>query len=756
FLNQMLLAEKEIIWIRQIAHVKQLEDGLWDEPHLLLDHLRATAEKAEDYAKKFASGEWGKAAGFAHDVGKSRIAWQEYLQCKSGYGYDKEAHLENKPGKMPHAIQGAKLTELLFDKAPGRFLSYIIAGHHAGLPDWSSAQGTGRGALQYQISAPVTLDEIDPHLIHKLGALKPARPPWKFHNSGLDLSLWIRMLYSCLVDADFLDTESYMEKEKFSSRGAFASLPELRNNLNGYIETLESTSPETEMNTIRRLVRTKCLEKASEERGVFALAVPTGGGKTLSSLSFALEHAIKHNMERIIYVIPYTSIIEQNANVFRAAVGAKQIIEHHSNLNEDDDSAKSRLASENWDAPIIVTTAVQFFETLFASKSSRCRKLHNIVNAVVVLDEAQLLPMEFLQPILETIQLLVNRYRSSFVISTATQPAFQERRVYGQTFNGLKEINNIMGNSLDELYQKLKRVKVILPDDIHTTIDFKTLAADLVKHEQVLCIVSDRKSCRELHNLMPGGTFHLSSLMCGQHRSTVIDKIKDDLSNKKTVRVISTQLVEAGVDIDFPIVYRAMCGLDSIAQAAGRCNREGKLKYGEVRIFNPPRKPPAGVLRKSTDITKNILAEKPGNILDHNLFKKYFSELYWTVNSLDQKGITDLLTPEPSECGIYFRTAAERFQIINDSQQKSVIVRYGESDYYINLLKLKGPERWLMRKLQRYTVNIYNHEFDHLLYEGAIEEVHPYIYVLSSNNFYAEDLGLLVDQDRFEPEDFII
>ena len=683
------------------------------------------------------------------------MAWQEYLQNKSGYQYDEEAHLENKPGKIPHAIHGAKIGEMLFGKGLGMFLAYIIAGHHAGLPDWSSAEGAGMSALQYQINAPISLDDIDLQYIDRLKQLKPVCPPWKFED-GLDLSLWLRMLYSCLVDADFLDTEAYMDRQQFAARGAFLTLPELQEKLNQYIDELEKEAPESEINKIRNIVRTKCLKKAMEAPGIFSLTVPTGGGKTLSSLSFALAHAIKNDLDRVIYVVPYTSIIEQNAGVFRRALGSDQVVEHHSNLSENDDTPKSRLASENWDAPLIVTTAVQFFESLFAAKSSRCRKLHNIVNSVIILDEAQLLPVEYLDPILKTMQLLVNNYKVCFVLSTATQPAFQERQVQGQVFYGFKQVEDIMGDSLDELHRKLKRVKVALPADINTTTGWEEISASLIEHEQVLCIVSDRKSCRELHNIMPEQTYHLSSLMCGQHRSAVIDQIKADLEANDTVRVISTQLVEAGVDIDFPVVYRALAGLDSLAQAAGRCNREGKLEYGELRVFNAPRRPPVGILRKAADITKNLLAEKPRDILDHSLFDKFFSELYWAASSLDQKDIVALLTPEPRECGLYFRTAAARFSIIDDSVQKSIIVPYEEGEGLINILKAKGPERWLMRKLQRYTVNIFNNEFDALLKEGAIDEVQPNTFVLTGDSYYSQALGLLISQNNFEPEDFII
>ena len=299
---------------------------------------------------------------------------------------------------------------------------------------------------------------------------------------------------------------------------------------------------------------------AGEDQGIFSLSVPTGGGKTLSSLAFALEHAIKHKLDRIIYVIPYTSIIEQNADVFRNAVGDDQVVEHHSNLEENDSTPKSRLACENWDAPIIVTTSVQFFESLFAARSSRCRKLHNIVKSVVVLDEAQLVPVDYLSPILKTMQLLVDHYEVSFVISTATQPAFKERIVGGKRFPGLKNVKEIMGEDkdVDLLYQSLKRNHIQFPSDIYITASWEEIADQLQQYEQVLCIVSDRKSCRELHSLMPRGTFHLSALMCGQHRSQIIKTIKKKLQNKETVRVISTQLVEAGVDFDFPVVYRAL------------------------------------------------------------------------------------------------------------------------------------------------------------------------------------------------------
>jgi len=737
------------------AHVKRLQDGSWGEPHLLADHLQNTASLAACFAAKFNAEKWGEACGFAHDAGKGRQVWQDYLSCKSGYGYDEEAHLDNKTGKRPHAIHGAALAEKLFGKGIGRILAYCIAGHHAGLPDWSNAEGSGAAALQYQIVNFRDKQDLAKEIVGHLDTLNPERPPWQFAD-GLDASLWIRMLYSCLVDADFLDTEAYMEPQKMQDRSGYLTPAELETIFDSYISFLEQSAEDSKINNIRNEVRRNCVEGAAGDQGIFTLTVPTGGGKTLSSLAFALKHAVKHNLDRVIYVIPYTSIIEQNAAVFKDILGEDQVIEHHSNLVEEESTSQSRLAAENWDAPVIVTTTVQFFESLFAAKSSRCRKLHNIAKAVVVLDEAQLLPVEHLQPILDTLQLLVDRYSTSIVISTATQPAFNKRRYGGETFKGLKQSCELMKDDVGSIYEKLKRVEVKLPVDLNKHTEWTEIAESLKEHDRVLCIVSDRKSCRELYALMPEDTYHLSALMCAQHRSEIIAAIKDRLEQDKTVRVISTQLVEAGVDIDFPVVYRSFAGLDSIAQASGRCNREGRLETGKMVVFNPPRKIPAGILRKASDASRNILATPAADPLDHQIYERFFSDLYWKANTLDRENIIGLLTPDQEELGINFRTAASRLSIIDDTMQKAVLVRYGESEKLLRLLEKMGPERFLMRRLQRYSVNIYNHEFNAMLNEGRIQELHPYIYALRAAEDYSPQTGLLVETEPYEPEKYII
>lgn len=731
-----------------IAHVQKNDDGTWAVPHSLSKHLYGSATLTEIYAAKFHSGEWGKAAGLAHDAGKGRLAWQNYIRQKSGYGYDEEAHLEGKSGRMPHAIHGAKLVEELLGKGIGRALAYCIAGHHSGLPDWSGAEGAGQASLQFQQTQVKDLSDIAPFIRDELQSSKPVSLPWKFAE-GLDLSLWVRMVYSSLVDADYLDTEAYMDHAQAADRSGYCSISELLKRFKQFSKGLDEKSEDTRVNQIRRDIRKKCEQMAKEPQGIFSLSVPTGGGKTLSSLAFALEHAKEHGLDRIIYVIPYTSIIEQNADVFRSVLGSDQVVEHHSSLDEDDATPKSRLAAENWDAPVIVTTSVQFFESLFAAKPSRCRKLHNIAKSVVILDEAQLVPVEYLNPILATLQLLVDHYHVSLVISTATQPAFGERTVEGKPFAGLKNIKEMMGNKEDVklLYDSFKRCDIQLPADLYAPASWEEIAEGLKQHEQVLCIVSDRKSCRELHRLMPEGTFHLSALMCGQHRSEVIEAIKQKLKKKEPVRVISTQLVEAGVDMDFPVVYRALAGLDSIAQAAGRCNREGALPgLGKVIVFIAPKKARLGILRKAEDTARSIFLAGCPDPLDYSVYEKYFAALYWKANSLDAKEIIRLLKPDRQECSIYFRAAAQRFRIIDDALQ-AILVGYGEGKRLIALLKSEGPDRRLLRKLQRYTVNVYHYEFNQLLRQGSIEEVYPNLFALANSVGYSKAVGLLIDDN---------
>lgn len=722
---------------RYLAHVCRNDDGSF-AIHDLEAHLRAVGDLAGEYASSFGASEWGRLAGLWHDLGKYSSAFQSYIARESGF--DPEAHIEGGKGRVNHSSAGAlHAVEKLGGK--GRLLAYLIAGHHAGLPDWHSDE-YALSALSQRLEDGRHLQAISNVIIPR-DVLHPAiSPAAKPLGDKEGLALWLRMLFSCLVDGDFLDTEKFMDGKKAQPRGAFSPIEELLEKFDEWMTKLTADANPTPVNRVRAGVLRQCRERASDTPGLFSLTVPTGGGKTLSGLAFALMHAVRHQKRRIIYVIPYTSIIEQTAGIFRDIFG-DNVVEHHSNLDPEKETAKSRLATENWDASVIVTTNVQFFESLFAARPSSCRKLHNIVNSVVVLDEAQLLNPDFLEPILDTINLLAKHYGVTFVLSTATQPALQAREGFGWVFKGLNNVREIMPDP-DGLYQDLERVTVEMPKDFHARREWEALAAELTTYDSVLAVVNTRRDCRDWHRLMPEGTIHLSAAMCGEHRSQVIEGIRSRLKQQVPTRVISTQLVEAGVDIDFPIVYRALSGLDSIAQAAGRCNREGLAKRGKVVVFVPPKSSPPGTLRRAEQTTVSLLSGNTSDPMTRELFTRYFEHFYVKADSLDKRGIQDLLTTDARELKIQFRTAAEKFKLIDDVESQAILVWYGESQALIGKLKKDGPERWLMRKLQRYSVNLPRRVVDKLVETREVEEVWPGIFAQTVSTLYDDNLGVTV------------
>jgi CRISPR-associated endonuclease/helicase Cas3 len=756
---------KDVSKDQTIAHVRRDESGIW-QTHPLEEHLQEVARLAGEFAARFAASDWARIAGFWHDLGKYRPRFQRYIRQASGY--EPDAHVKGEAGRAPHSTAGALLAMEKLE-LPGRVLAYLIAGHHAGLYDW-------HGGLRERMEGGDARDEFREALAAKppagiLAAAEAFRPDLRAVPGGRHgFALWVRMLFSCLVDADFLDTEHFMDPDKSSQRGDYATIPELLERLDAHMAAkrrgLEARGPLSDVNRMRAAILDQCRSKAGEPPGLFSLTVPTGGGKTLSSLAFALEHARQHGKRRVIYVIPYTSIIEQTADVFREIFANLQpdpVIEHHSNAETDSksESHKSRLACENWDAPIIVTTNVQFFESLFAARTSRCRKLHNIVDSVVVLDEAHLLPPDFLQPVLDVLNLLTRHYGASVVLSTATQPALSTRAYFDPKRNlrGLERVRELMVggphvDAPDQLYRDLQRVDVTLPLDWLAPTSWDALAEEVKGHACVLAIVNRRHDARELFKLMPEGTVHLSALMCGAHRSEVIRRIKQRLKSGESVRVVSTQLVEAGVDLDFPVVYRALAGLDSIAQAAGRCNREGLLERGRVVVFIPPTGAPPGHLRKAEEASRNVLQGLAGDPLERPLFARYFERYYYACD-LDAHGICSLLQSD-GDLAVDFRTAAETFKLIDDQAQQSVIVRYGEAMQWLNILKKQGPDRWLMRKLQRYSVHIPRNQFQKLLATDEVAEVHTGIYAQNVDGLYDERLGFIGGQEGPNPLDLII
>jgi len=749
------------------AHVKQNEDGSWKEPHLLIDHLNDTAKKTSKAAAEFENADWGELSGFWHDLGKFHPAWQKYL-CRTS-GYDAEAHIEESSNRPNHSTAGAVLAIQKLQKNykdAARILAYVIGGHHSGLPDWtpqlySRVYDENQNLIEDDLNkikvieeAKVFIDKTIPisvPIIYKNSTDK---------NSNEQLHLWIRMLFSCLVDADFLDTERYMNEKE---RGEYLSVKELKQRFDNYMLGKKSNS---ELNKRRNKILNQCREKAELKPGFFSLTVPTGGGKTLSSMAFALEHAIKYDKKRIIVAIPYTSIIEQTSKVFKYGTdideeieklkeagkflfGEDQVIEHHSNLDSEKENHKNRLASENWDAPIIVTTNVQLFESLFKNRTSICRKLHNIVNSIIILDEAQMLPQGYFRPILSVLKGLVNHFGVTVILMSATQPALKGK--IGSDNNTIEGLDNVI-EIIDDpnlLAKDFKRVEFILPKELNKPQSWEEIAEELTVYDQILCVVNTRNDCRQLHSHMPDGTIHLSGFMCGEERSEIISGIKTKLKNNEAIRVISTQLVEAGVDIDFPVVYRALTGLDSIAQAAGRCNRENKLADGgKVFVFVPPKPSPPGFLRKAEDAGKAIIRNYPDAEFTPSLYSEYFKNLYSNLNSFDEVDFYSHLVRNASSFDFQFRTFAEKFNMIEATKQLSIIVWYENSKTgkgslkLIEQLKFAGASKDLLRKLQRYIVNVPIYIFNNIKNANYVEDINGY-WVQSDPSLYKPGLGLL-------------
>ena len=763
--------------IHPIAHAPKVADQI---PHDLKEHLQEVAELARCFAQGIAP-DWAALAGLWHDLGKYRPGFQRYLDLSN----DSDGHIEGRVSgrEKTHSAAGAlwAIQQLNQPKSLplGHVLAYLIAGHHAGLDDWHGGLRERLNLAESQEELRSALAAVPPAHHSILHPTLPAAPRIPGGENGF--ALWVRLLFSCLVDADFLDTEAYFDAGKTARRSGFPSLAQMHAAFDQYMAAKAASAPATPVNTLRAEILSQCRSKALlAEPGFFSLTVPTGGGKTLSSLAFALEHAKAHGQRRIIYAIPYTSIIEQTAEVFRsvfAELGDEVLIEHHSQADAPSGSAetaRSRMACDNWDAPLVVTTNVQLFESLFAAKTSRCRKLHNLVGSVIVLDEAQQLPPAFLNPILGTLKLLVKHYGVTVVLCTATQPALARTDYFDPSRNvdGLDNVREIIEDP-DHLYRQLDRVQVELPPDWDTPTPWAEVAHRVKQEDCVLTIVNTRKAARELHRLLPEGTLHLSALMCGAHRKEVIDHIKARLRAKREgtdtqpLRVVSTQLVEAGVDLDFPVVYRALAGLDSIAQAAGRCNREGLLRDGQgqlckgrVVVFVPPEKPPKGQMRKAADACVSVLHGQADNPLARSLFERYFQQFYHSVD-LDEKGIAAMLKMDDRKTlAVQFRSAAEAFKLIDDADQATVVVRHAphreELAQWLALLERDGPQRWLMRKLQRHTVTIRQTIANKMLAQGSLTLPMPGLYVQAdTDNLYDPRLGLKLDDDVYSPSGFV-
>jgi CRISPR-associated endonuclease/helicase Cas3 len=770
---------RRVVTMPSYAHsVQDKPESAWET---LEAHLEAVARRSASYAGKFGAEDWGRFAGELHDIGK---ASQEF-----------QARLHGSSKSVDHSTAGARIAADHLG-AWGLLLAYAIAGHHAGL-----ANGTGEGlpgtprALDRRLDKNAwSLPDIGDWqafctLPKALSPFAPTKRPdltGSHDRIGFSLAFRTRMLFSALVDADRLATEEFYRRaagQSAAARGMWRPLHDLKARLDDFMSQ-KSNAAAAIASAGQRLVQTErakvlgAARRASQrDPGLFSLTVPTGGGKTLASLTFALDHAIAHGLDRVIYVIPFTSIIEQTASVFRDALGsglADQVIEHHSAFREDEVLARLetaaggesslqagerlRFATENWDAPIVVTTGVQFFESLFSNRPGRCRKLHNIARSVIILDEAQTLPQKLLRPTLAAIEELALHYKTTAVLCTATQPAVGATRADGRKGlkGGLADIREIVDEP-QRLYRSLARVTVQPP----RTLSADALAGELAALDKVLCIVGTRAQARDLFKMLGersgrDTTFHLSALMCPAHRTRKLADIRAAL-DRGPARVVATTVVEAGVDIDFPCVWRQMAGLDSIAQAAGRCNREGKRTREQaiVQLFEVDGWNSIRELRPNEQAARNVLRRGFDDVLGLEAIEAYFEHLFWQQDSkLDTHGLLAAFNAQAARGWFPFADTAQQYRLIESVMEPLIVSWDDKARAAINALG--DPDlpsagvRAAARRLQPYIVNVPRDPFDRLRRSGRVEAINLHRFDEqflrlgdeARANIYSEALGL--------------
>lgn len=701
----------------------------------LADHAGGVADRAAEFLQDFGLGDMARAWGLLHDIGKVTREFQDILAGSTR--------------RFDHSAPGARIALDRYDRL-GPLLASGIAGHHAGMADWSALEDRlPRAAKPDQaweglVDLP-TMSVIDGVTARRFG-------------DAFACQLLARMLFSAGVDADYLDTEAYYDRVEGRSRrrGGHPALVELRDRLREHLDSMPSGG--SEMSQLRRDVLHHARRAAGEPQGVFTMTVPTGGGKTLSSLAFALDHALQHGLQRVIYVAPFMSIIDQTVGVFRGALqGGNFVVEHHSTFDDrrlgtDDSRDRHRLSMQNWDAPVVCTTYVQFMESLFSNRPSRCRKLHNIADSVVILDEPQSLPLTFLRPCVAALKELARAWRTTVVQCTATPPALAERGGFAGGFVDVREL----APDPRALHGRTRRRTSVHVGDVvrgDRTSDIR-LVERLGGHRQVLCIVNSRRHARKLRGAVDDeGAFHLSASMCPAHRQVVLEDVKAALDGgDRIVRLIATPVVEAGVDIDFPVVYRALAGLESIIQSAGRCNREGEREAGDVFVFEPEptrdSRAPDDIHRRG-GIARNVLrcCEDPTAL---DTFRRYCERLYWIAgDELDAKQILAKITEGGRRLEFPFEEIADDFKLIDDFKQP-VVVLWGDAEQRLRDLGHESSARVVARQLQPYVVQIPPRSCARLIEAGNArlfreDEFGDRFVVVSAAALYRHDVGLVTD-----------
>jgi CRISPR-associated endonuclease/helicase Cas3 len=740
--------------MKYYAHTAEDENGRllpeyqWQP---LKDHLDNVAHLAKAFGAPLGLGDEAEVAGSLHDLGKYRQEFQSYLRGKRPGGPETQHAIFGAAWALEHAAQDNKLL--------GAALS--VAGHHAGLHNLADLSSLAESHLLHPLEASRELLLL---FTQEHGPLPEIPDPRPWVKDELSTDVYTRMLFSCLIDADRTDTA-------FWPRRLLAEKPLDPERMLSLViaerDRKNAGKPGSRLSDLRNRVFNASLEKARLSQGFFSMTVPTGGGKTLSSVTFALAHAHCHTLRRVIVVIPYLSIIEQNAAEYRRIFGDAMVLENHSAVQpppDRDEEEKSRLdlIAENWDSPIVVTTSVQFLESLFSAAPSRCRKLHRVPRSVVIFDEVQTLPVHLLAPTFSVLRELQRNYGVSFVFCSATQPAFRRAASLPADFLAADELREIAPDP-PTLFRELRRVVYHLPAP-DEAIEWSELAERLAGFSQVLCVVNLTRHaaalwddlCRRLPDTER--PIHLSAAMCPQHRLDLIYEIRERLSKARTCRVVSTQLIEAGVDVDFPVVWRALGPLDSIVQVAGRCNREGRQAAGDVHVFRPvDHKLPPGIYRAASDLASVTLAslgQSPRGAdrlgTDPQLFADYFQSLYQVANTDHARQGESSIQDDRTQ--LRFREVAGKAKVIKDEGQP-VIVPFGAARAMVDEIRARAPQpgqprfsRDDLRRLQRFMVNVHTHKFQLLLGWKQIKALLPNLelYVLD-DGLYHPDLGVVID-----------